>query len=83
MKKTVDSKTVKQYSVLAALMLWGLISFMVLAGDENPMNPMPWGEFFLIKTAALVSLALCVLTGKALNKKGLLPDVDEDDSDLF
>lgn len=51
----------------------GFLAFMVLAGEEDPYNPMPLGTFFLYKIGALAVLALCVFAGKKLHAAGMLP----------
>ncbi|WP_287117900.1 hypothetical protein [Duncaniella sp.] len=38
-------------------------------------------KFFGSKLAAMASLWLCFRTGKWLNKKGLLPEIKEDEED--
>lgn len=64
---------------MTALCLWGFASFLFLAGDEDPYNPMPMGKFFLIKGVALLSfLAYCYVV-RLMHRRGLLPDVPEED----
>lgn len=63
-----------QHLILSVIGLWGFISFIILAGEEDPLDPMPLGRFCLIKSLGLISLFLCFLTGKWADKKGLLPD---------
>lgn len=63
-----------QNLILWAIALWGFISFIIIAGEEDPLDPMPLGRFCLIKSLGLASLVLCFLTGKWADKKGLLPD---------
>ena len=70
---------VKQWVILTLLMLWGFASFLVLAGEDAPGEPpTPLREFLLIKAGALASFGLCFLVGRWLNRKGLLPDVEEE-----
>ncbi len=71
---------VVKWALLFALSIWGCISAMMLAGDENPLEPMPLSQFILIKLCAAVSLYLCYLTGKWLYKSGYLPDINIDDN---
>ena len=60
--------------------IWGFLSFIVLAGEEDPRDPMPFGEFFLIKAVAMASLLICFYVGKRLHRAGYLPEeLDEDD----
>lgn len=69
-----------QWTAVWFLGIWGFLSFIVLAGEEDPRDPMTLGEFFLIKVAAMASLLLCCYVGKRLHKAGYLPEeLDEDD----
>lgn len=61
------------------LFIWGCISFLILAGDDTPGHPMSNLEFFGSKLIALISLWLCFHTGRKFNKKGLLPEINEED----
>lgn len=72
-----------QWLVFSLLGLWGSFSFIILAGDEDPMNPLSIEKFFLIKGAAGLSLYLCVRIGSCLNSKGLIPEISEEDDTLF
>lgn len=63
-----------QWAVFSALFFVGTIAFMVLAGDEDPMNPMPFGRWLLIKALAMVVIAVLIWGGKRLYKKGYLPE---------
>ena len=67
-------KDIGKKVLLGTIFCWGMLSFMVLAGDEDPNNPMTASEFFLAKFAAFVSLAMCVLAGKYCYRKGWLPE---------
>ena len=67
-----------QWGILTLLMLVGFAAFLVMAGEDAPNDPpTPLGEFLLVKGIALAVFGLCVLAGKYLNRKGLLPDVKE------
>lgn len=72
-----------QWLVFSLLVLWGFFSFIILAGEEDPMNPLSIEKFFLIKGAAGLSLYLCVRLGSWLNSKGLIPEMSEEDDTLF
>ena len=72
-----------QWLVFSLLVLWGFFSFIILAGEEDPMNPLSIEKFFLIKGAAGLSLYLCVRLGSWLNSKGLIPEMSEEDDSLF
>lgn len=65
---------------LIVIMVWALLSFILLAGEEAPdAEPMSMGQFILIKVVGVVSLLSCVLVGKFLNRKGLLPNMEDVD----
>lgn len=72
-----------QWIVFSLLAIWGFISFFFLAGEEDPMNPLSFEKFVLIKAAAGLSLYLCVRIGSWLNSKGLIPEVSEEDGTMF
>lgn len=67
-------KKFAQWTVFSTLCFVCTIAFMVLAGDEDPMNPIPFGRWALIKAIAIVVIAVCVWIGKQLYKKGYLPE---------
>ena len=69
-------KKILQWGLMTVLGLWGMVSFMVLAGEEAPDVCMTLGDFFLIKALAITSFSGCILCGKWLSKKGLLPEIN-------
>lgn len=69
----------KQYLLMYLLGAWGLISLLVIAGEDIPGQPMSDLKFFGSKIIATASLWLCVRTGQWLDKKGLLPEIKEED----
>lgn len=79
--KTQRSKAVK-WAVLWILGIWGFLSFIVLAGEEDPNNPMPFSEFLIIKAGAMASFLLCFYVGKRLHRAGYLPDELDEDEDI-
>lgn len=61
------------------LLLWiaigvGTILFMIVAGEEDPANPMTLEKFFLLKFGALAGLFLLVGVCKKIYRAGLFPD---------
>lgn len=72
-----------QWLVFSLLWIWGFVSFIFLAGEEDPMNPLSFEKFFLIKGAAGLSLYLCYRLGSWLNSKGLILEKSEEDDSLF
>lgn len=79
----IHKSKIIQWLVFSLLGIWGFISFIILAGDEDPINPLSLEKFFLIKGAAGLSLYLCVRIGSCLNSKGLIPEISEEDDTLF
>nr|UVY37356.1 MAG: hypothetical protein [Bacteriophage sp.] len=54
-------KKIIQWGLMTVLGLWGMVSFMVLAGEEAPEVCMTLGDFFLIKALAITSFSGCIL----------------------
>ena len=71
MNKTV--KTCVQWAAFIALSLVGCVAFMVLAGDEDPANPIPFSRWLLLKAGAGVVLYLCYRVARRLHRLGFLP----------
>ncbi len=70
-------RSIGQWSLLTVLTLWGMLAFLILAGEDNPEAPISLTEFFLWKLAALINLGAVVFVGKWCNKKGWLPDLEK------
>ena len=75
-KKRKIIQQVNLYTLFAV----GFIAFFVLAGEEDPHNPVSFGDFCLIKGAALAVLLVCLGVGKYLGRRGLLPDLNDDEA---
>ena len=75
-----DKRTIAKYIRLYAIGLWGVVSFIYIAGEPIDEN-MPIGEFCLLKLLGFASLGLCALVAKRLNKAGKLPDMEDDEND--
>lgn len=75
-----DKRTIAKYIRLYAIGLWGVLSFIYIAGEPIDEN-MPIGEFCFLKLLGFASLGLCMLVGKRLNKAGKLPDMDDNEND--
>ncbi len=80
--KTKTKNTPKQWAITTALMTVGFIAFLILCGEETPDNPMPLGQFFAAKIAALTVLGGCIKAGKYLHGKGLIVDMNEEDDEI-
>ncbi len=77
MKRSITKRDVGQWSLLTVLTLWGMLAFLVLAGEDNPEAPISLTEFFLWKLAALINFGAAVLVGKWCDKHGWLPDLEK------
>jgi len=63
---------------MTLLAFWGMGSFLALSGES--IEPVPTREFYLTKAIALASFVLCIIVGRLLYKKGLLPDLEGEES---
>lgn len=69
----VNWKKVRQYSLLYILFGIGFFALMIVAGDDDPLNP--------LRLVAMGVLVACVFTGKYLNKLGLFSEIDFDEDE--
>lgn len=76
MKSTTTQQAIR-WAVFCVLVTWGILSFLVLCGEENPEEPMSFVSFLVWKIAALVNLIVCYQIGKRLNKRGWLPNLNK------
>lgn len=58
------------WSVLLLITVWGVLSLIVLLGEDNPDKPMDVSSFIVLKTIAIVSLYECyvIFTHMGQNK---------------
>lgn len=77
----VNRKKVRQYSLLYFLFGIGFFAFMLVAGEDDPSRPLPFGRWLAIKSVAMAVLVACVFTGKYLNKIGLFSEIDFGEND--
>lgn len=63
-----------QWTYLSAICLIALGAFVMLAGEENPYEPIPLGEWLLIKATAMAVFVMVSLIGRWLYRLGLLPE---------
>lgn len=77
----IDGKKVIQWTIFSTLFSVGFIALLVLAGDDDPSNPLPFGRWLAIKSVAMGVLVACVFTGKYLNKLGLFSEIDFDEDE--
>jgi hypothetical protein len=62
-------KKIIQWGLMTVLGLWGMVSFMVLAGEEAPEVCMTLGDFFLIKALAITSFQVVFYAGNGSQKR--------------
>lgn len=77
----MKNNKIKQNLLMYLLLIWGFISFLILAGEDTPGQPMSDLQFYGSKLGAMASLWLCYRTGQWLNKKGLLPEIKEEEEE--
>lgn len=80
MKKltTMKKGELKKWVVFFAVMFWGLVSVLVLGGDENPQEQLGFFEYLAIKFVALVSFITCYKVAEYCHRKGLFPEVEDE-----
>ncbi len=67
-------KPIIQWSLFLSLMTVGFVSFLVMAGDEDPNESMSLTCFFLKKTIAMAVFAGVFFACKYCYSKRLFPD---------
>lgn len=60
----------------SVLVVVALFAFLLVISEESSANPMPLGDFMLMKLAALAALVFCLSAIGALNIKNLFKDED-------
>lgn len=75
----IDRKKVIQWSILSTLFSVGFLAFLVLAGEDDPQNPLPLGRWLTVKGCAAAVVYFCIKLGKYLDRKGLIPEIDENE----
>lgn len=72
-----------KWSITTAIFAVGFFGLMILAGDENPDNPMPLGRWLMLKAFGAALIYVAYRVGKLLYRHNLLPDsyyeFDEED----
>ncbi len=72
-----------KWSILSAVFSVGFFGLLILAGDDDPYNPMPIGRWLLLKAVGAALIAASVYVGKVLDRHDLLPenfhDLDEEE----
>lgn len=71
-----------KWAIFSALFTVGFIGLLILAGDDDPYNPMPLGRWFLLKAVGAALIYAAYRIGKLLDRHNLLPefkDLEEDE----
>lgn len=66
-------KKVARWAILLTLCFTGFIAFLIYVADI-PITQMQFVRLLITKALAMAVLAICVLCGKWLKKKGYLPE---------
>lgn len=82
MKQATKTNKTIQWLIAHTLFGVGFYFFLLLAGDENPRYPLTFREWLTIKVLAAAAIALCVLIGRELHRKGYLDVLNSNDEQL-
>lgn len=75
----MNTKKVLSWILVSAIGIIGMIAFMVLAGDDDPINQLPLSKWFLIKGLAAASITALYFIARYCDRKGWLPEISEED----
>ncbi|MCD8282191.1 MAG: hypothetical protein LUC22_02935 [Prevotella sp.] len=76
-KKELRTKAVR-WAIAATIVTWGLLSFIIVCGEDNPLHPMSAGRFVMLKVLGGVSLLACMAVAKWCVGHGLFPEVEDE-----
>lgn len=71
-----------KWAIFSALFAVGFIGLLILAGDDDPYNPMPLGRWFMLKAMGAALMYVAYRIGRLLDRYNLLPefkDLEEDE----
>lgn len=71
-----------KWAIFTALFSVGFIGLLILAGDDDPYNPMPLGRWFMLKAMGAALMYAAYRIGILLDRYNLLPefkDLEEDE----
>lgn len=60
-----------QWGILSVLMTVGFLAFLVLAGEDNPYDPMPFFQVFHSETISVSRLGRLRMDWQGLRQQGL------------
>ena len=70
--KKAQNKYIKALALPTIFLVGAFAIALLLTDDKDPYNPMPLGQFFLIKFVAVILLSACYITVKYLQYKGYI-----------
>ena len=83
LKRIIPQGTLKQWACVTALSLVGFTGFVMMACEDDMNNPTPFLKWLVIKVVGLALFCACFKIGQMLEKKGLLPDCNDDEEDWY
>ncbi len=83
LKRIIPQGTIKQWACVTALSLVGFTGFVMMACEDDMNNPTPFLKWLVIKAIGLALLIACFKIGQVLEKKGLLPDCNDEEEDWY
>lgn len=76
MKETMAQKI--RFGILASV---GILALFIMAGEDQPGNPMSDAQFFISKGAAALVIYGCYRLGKRWKRMGLIADPKEEEGE--
>lgn len=70
--KKAQNKYIEALALLTLFLVGAFAVAMILSDDKDPYNPMPLGQWFLIKIVGAILLLACYITAKYLQYKGYI-----------
>ena len=71
-----------KWCIATAIFAVGFFGLLILAGDDDPYNPMPLGRWFMLKAMGAALMYVAYRIGRLLDRYNLLPefkDLEEDE----
>lgn len=72
-------KCIKAIALPTLFLIGTFAMTLLLTDDKDPYNPMPLGQWFLIKFIAIILILACYITAKYLQHKGYINLPTEED----
>lgn len=78
---TMGKRRIIKWGVTGIVFAWAVVTFLLLAGEEDPNAPMPLAEFLCWKAVGVASLLLCCIAGRWLYRRGWIVEFDSEEQD--